>query len=769
MKRTLTTIIGLLLISWATVVCQASEDEQAWGKVINLAEALIGEGSFLDAKGAEGKLDALIDLHVAFYTEMTGNRIPSQRVMATKQGMRLFLKTAGERYEGDKRKAILRLLRDLATNRAVFIEILTSDSPSEVIEQQMMAYLERNQGMSYKDPMPIADQISVPQPDTPLEIVEERIRLVSDSGTSGHYNEAIDAGEVITLNIPLKNISDSPFRSTSGFLQTQDKYVRVGNSEVVYTERSEIDGQTVTFAPGKSITPSQHFVFTLSPDCPDGHKIDFILLAWDSDRGKHEIPFAVTAYHVGPLDFGSSRIDDDIPGPSNGNSNAVLEPGEIIEYVLSLQNRGNVLVEDISANLFSASPIVDFQPGDDTLKYKRVEPNMEQPISSSFVFSLYPDDPAEYSSRTKKITEERTMSADTSEFHNFNLRILLKGMSRGHNYSWIQTGSFTVGVSDAFYLFCTNTAQSAMAREEYMDVIQILGNYRLLYRVNNSPRLTQLRKMAEEQFDIKERERIVSERVKEAERVVSERISKLRNTAIESFSLKNKYIYREDGRAALYWVDGQEWSGKFEDRHGNVHQWVLKCHSKQNNQFRQPVALSKDMQPIKVSWTFTVGNKSRELAGTDNMILHWGSQSESKHYHVDNYPLRLVIYGRNVENSPTHYIIYVALHRLDYEVHEDILLETRRQTFTGYLRDDAIKGNLELVKMCIEKGADINGADTIGNTALMWASAKGHLDVVKFLVENGAKVNAKSKEGKTALDYATDNGHTAVKTLLQKH
>lgn len=179
MKKALTTIIVFLLIFCATVACQASEDEQIWGKVISIAETLIGEGSLLDASGAEDKLDTLIDLHVTFCTEITGKRISSQRVIATKQGMRLFLKTVDERYKGDKRKAILRLLRDLATNRAVFVEILMSDSPSEAIEQQMMPYLERNQGMSYEQPVSIPTQVFVPKSDAPLNIVEEAILLTS--------------------------------------------------------------------------------------------------------------------------------------------------------------------------------------------------------------------------------------------------------------------------------------------------------------------------------------------------------------------------------------------------------------------------------------------------------------------------------------------------------------------------------------------------------------------------------------------------------------
>ena len=454
-----------------------TDDKTVWDKVIKLSEALIGEGGLIDAKGAEGKLDALVDLHVAFCDEMTGKRTSSQRVMAVKQGVRLFLKTAGERYKGNKRKAILRILRDLATNRAVFIEILTSNSPSAVIEQRMLAYLERNQGMSYKEPVPIPKQVSVIQSDAPLQIIKDGIRLVSDSGTYGHYNKAIDAGEVITLNIPLKNVSKSPFRSTSGFLQTTDKYVRIGNSEVLYTERSEVDGQTVTFAPGKSITPGQHFIFTLSPNCPDGHKINFTLLAWDSDRGKHKIPLTVTVYHVGPLDFGSLKIDDDIPGPSNGNDNDVMEPGETIEYVLSLQNRGSVLVTDISASLFTSSPMVKFQPRGDSLKYKKVEPKMERPISSSFVFTLAKPDPKMYSQIIERMIRKQGVRSPDADF-----RVLIKGTSRNHTYSWIQQNKHSIGVSDLFYRYALAAAQKKIDNTNSSDAIALLSHSFIKYR-----------------------------------------------------------------------------------------------------------------------------------------------------------------------------------------------------------------------------------------------------------------------------------------------
>ena len=54
-----------------------------------------------------------------------------------------------------------------------------------------------------------------------------------------------------------------------------------------------------------------------------------------------------------------------------------------------------------------------------------------------------------------------------------------------------------------------------------------------------------------------------------------------------------------------------------------------------------------------------------------------------------------------------------------------------------------------------------------GKTALMYAAEEGNTDVVKLLLDKGADINAKDEENrKTAFDYAKDNNHTEIITLL---
>lgn len=88
---------------------------------------------------------------------------------------------------------------------------------------------------------------------------------------------------------------------------------------------------------------------------------------------------------------------------------------------------------------------------------------------------------------------------------------------------------------------------------------------------------------------------------------------------------------------------------------------------------------------------------------------------------------------------------------------------------TNNLLKSAADGNLEGVKEALDKGADINGTDNKGYTALHWTASKGLSDCVKYLLEKGADCNKQDSEGNTALHVAAKNGRTeSVKHLVKK-
>ena len=63
--------------------------------------------------------------------------------------------------------------------------------------------------------------------------------------------------------------------------------------------------------------------------------------------------------------------------------------------------------------------------------------------------------------------------------------------------------------------------------------------------------------------------------------------------------------------------------------------------------------------------------------------------------------------------------------------------------------------------------ADVNARERrYGDTALMWAAVAGNVDVVRLLIEAGADVRAVDDEGVTALHLARAKGHTEVAAAL---
>ncbi|WP_299228615.1 ankyrin repeat domain-containing protein [uncultured Psychroserpens sp.] len=64
-----------------------------------------------------------------------------------------------------------------------------------------------------------------------------------------------------------------------------------------------------------------------------------------------------------------------------------------------------------------------------------------------------------------------------------------------------------------------------------------------------------------------------------------------------------------------------------------------------------------------------------------------------------------------------------------------------------------VKGDLETVKKLIDLGTDVNEKSN-GLTPAMYAARYNRLDILKLLVEKGADIDARGKKGMTAKKYA---------------
>jgi ankyrin repeat protein len=112
-------------------------------------------------------------------------------------------------------------------------------------------------------------------------------------------------------------------------------------------------------------------------------------------------------------------------------------------------------------------------------------------------------------------------------------------------------------------------------------------------------------------------------------------------------------------------------------------------------------------------------------------------------------------------------------------------------------------GQLDICRLLIDKGADIEAKDREGWTPLHWAAQRGHIEVVRLLCDHGAdieavnfygrrplpmaamsgqisivkelfearnaEINARDDDGRTALWYARVNGYADVADYLVSH
>lgn len=93
--------------------------------------------------------------------------------------------------------------------------------------------------------------------------------------------------------------------------------------------------------------------------------------------------------------------------------------------------------------------------------------------------------------------------------------------------------------------------------------------------------------------------------------------------------------------------------------------------------------------------------------------------------------------------------------------------DRRPATGSTPLGDAAFHGNLEIVKLLIDQGADVNATNRDGNTPLLVAAFMCRTEVVQYLLQNGASLTHKNNRGDTPIDVVSGDWNDGLATLYK--
>ncbi len=177
-----------------------------------------------------------------------------------------------------------------------------------------------------------AAQTAIPmQPDIPYLALDSW--TIDDDATppsSGNANGVIEYSETIELDLTLENLGLPAAQSVTGELLTADPYVVL---EVAQAGFGTIPGS------GGQATSTTPFVFSVRPDVPDGHNVDFTLVVTEQpDTLDFSLPIAAPVPQVVAFE-----VDDTAGGDGDG----IPEPGEDILLTISVANEGGAAVASV--------------------------------------------------------------------------------------------------------------------------------------------------------------------------------------------------------------------------------------------------------------------------------------------------------------------------------------------------------------------------------------------------------------------------------------
>ena len=198
---------------------------------------------------------------------------------------------------------------------------------------------------------PYIDTLTVNQTEEPYVILDS-LSLID---TSGNKNGKADYGEIINLDIVLRNISDSSEAfNVFDSLYQQSQYISFTDSMQDYGN----------IEPGKDSLIPGAFSFKVNDSVPDQQRLSFAMHVTGNDSSGNEYTwksdFSITL-NAPKLEIGEITVVD----TSSGDGNGLLDPGETADLTVEVTNIGHSDISGVEGTLNTSSSELKINNGSD--------------------------------------------------------------------------------------------------------------------------------------------------------------------------------------------------------------------------------------------------------------------------------------------------------------------------------------------------------------------------------------------------------------------
>ncbi|HNW53294.1 MAG TPA: C25 family cysteine peptidase, partial [Bacteroidales bacterium] len=260
---------------------------------------------------------------------------------------------------------------------------------------------------------PLTDSILIFQPAGPY-LVADVVRI---SDEHGNNNQQPEPGEMLSLNITLRNIGLGMAKNVTITMVTDDNYLQTEQGTVSWPDMPA----------GSSVSREAAFNIRVNENVPDQHKALIKLITHiDTCDFTSEFSFTLYAPHLltGPVTISDSA----------GNNNQQPDPGESLYISFPTTNIGHGSSGEITTRLFASSPMVytemkpllkaALMPGETMHSVFRITPGADMLPGSSFtVFATA--SAGNYSSVSNTIITMGAMAEnfETGDFKSYNWQL----------------------------------------------------------------------------------------------------------------------------------------------------------------------------------------------------------------------------------------------------------------------------------------------------------------------------------------------------------